>query len=369
MTKTRQRIAMIAPLPPVRSGIARHSLAVARAMQNSEEVRVWSYARQYPKALYPGEAERACDLDAPQDIDQREIIDGVNPLTWRKAAREICAWRPDLVVFPTWTFFLAPALASILAPIRRAGIQTCGIVHNAFDHEEVWWKSALSKRALAQADFFMTHGGGLADLLAQHYPGKPAVVFPHPIFDDFPEPDAPVAKTHAIDVLFFGLVRPYKGLPIALRALAQSGRKDISLTIAGEFWDGLEETKSLIQQLGLASQVTLDAGYVSDKDASNYFARTDAVVLPYTSVTGSGVVPLAYHFAKPVIASDLAGLRDVVHPGQTGWLFPMGQVDALAEILAGLEMNTLKARAEGAKTLAKALTWEKFVQEMLKAPK
>lgn len=356
------------PVPPTKSGVARHTAALAREMALDNDLRVWSFKRQYPRFLYPGGSERNAGFAAGA-IGARAVLDGSNPLTWRATLREIRAWQPDLVVLPVWTFFLAPALGWIARGLRRSGTECVMVVHNAFDHETAAWKARLSLWQLGQADRFVTHNAALADQLAAHFPRRPVGIFPHPVFDDFPAPAGVLPREAGIEFLFFGLVRPYKGLDTLLEAFARAGRQDARLTIVGEFWQGEDETRALIDRLGIANKVEMVARFVTDAEAAEYFARADAVVLPYRSVTGSGVIPTAYHYGRPVIASDLPGLADVVCHGDTGWLVPVDDVAALSDILAGLmrvqaETAGRKARAYGA-----GLTWKNLAALVLDRPR
>lgn len=367
---TPRKIAVVGPLPPVRSGIARHTAAIARALAVRPElsVRVWSFARQYPKFLYPGEAEKDDSIDPPAGLDIRNSIDGVNPLTWGRTASEICDWGPDLLVIPAWTFFLAPALGRIASLVQRGGAQCCTVVHNAFDHETSAWKDKLSLWQLAKTDRFVTHNDGLAAELSQHFPDARIDVFPHPVFDDFPQPVGTLPREAALELLFFGLVRPYKGLDLALEAVAKSGRSDVRLTIAGEFWSGLDETRQLIDRLGISDRVELLARYVDDDEAAELFHRADAVLLPYRSVTGSGVVATTYHYGRPVIATDLPGLAAVIQPGITGWLTPPADTDAMANVIIRLErLETTKA-GDAAREFGKKLSWASFTDVILGKP-
>ena len=161
-------------------------------------------------------------------------------------------------------------------------------------------------------------------------------------------------------MLFFGLVRPYKGLDLALDAVAKSGRTDLRLTIAGEFWQGLDETRALIARPGLANRVELISRYVSDVETAELFDRADAVVLPYRSVTGSAVIPTAYRFGRAVIATDLPGLAAVVRHDETGWLTPPGDVDALATIIRGLDRETTSRAGKAARAFGATLGWDRF---------
>lgn len=369
MTNPR-KIAVVGPLPPVRSGIARHTAAIARALAVRPElaVRVWSFNRQYPKFLYPGEAEMDDSLDPPAGLDIRNSIDGINPLTWGHTAGEICDWGPDLLVIPAWTFFLAPALGRIASLVQRGGAQCCTVVHNAFDHETSAWKDKLSLWQLAKTDRYVTHNDGLAAELSQHFPDTRVDVFPHPVFDDFPLPLGTLPREAALELLFFGLVRPYKGLDLALEAVAKSGRSDVRLTVAGEFWSGLDETRQLIDRLGISNQVELLARYVDDDEAAELFHRADAVLLPYRSVTGSGVVATTYHYGRPVIATDLPGLAAVIQPEVTGWLTPPADTDAMANVIIRLERPETTKAGDAAREFGKNLSWASFTDVILGKP-
>ena len=362
-----RRIAVVGPMPPIRSGIARHTSAVARAIADrpGHVVRVWGFRRQYPPLLFPGAGERLEGVGAPADLDLRETLDGVGPLSWHRTAREILDWGPDLAVLPAWTFFLAPALGHVAKRLGAAGVPVAMIVHNAFDHEAAAWKAQLNLWQLARADRFVTHNAALAATLTDRLPGRPVAVFPHPVFDDLPEPQGRLPREAALELLFFGLVRPYKGLDIALEAMARLGGRDVRLTVAGEIWGGEGDTRTLIDRLGIADRVELRAGYATDRDAAELFARADAVVLPYRSATGSGVIPTAYRYARPVIASDLPGLAPVVREGETVWLTPPGDVGALAEILARLDRDTTRRAGEAARDFGRTLSWDRFADEVL----
>jgi len=353
---------MLAPLPPTRSGIARHSQATARAIASRDDcdVRIWSFRRQYPARLYPGESETSADLVAPEDLTVFRDLDGVNPLSWWRCLQEIRAWKPDLVVYPVWTFFVAPALRLVLGGVRKTGTETCAIVHNAFDHEARWWKNRLMLMAMAPATRFVTHNEALADQIRLAYPGRKVSCFPHPVFDDFPAARDILPREAGLELLFFGLVRPYKGLDVAIRALELSGRQDCRLTIAGEFWQGLEACEAQIRKAGLTSRIDLRPGYASDAVTASLFERADAVVLPYRSVTGSGIVPLACHYGRAVLASDLPGLAATIRDGESGILFPAADPGALARVISGLTRSETTRLGLGALAFGKTLSWSTF---------
>ncbi|MHA7776920.1 glycosyltransferase [Roseibium sp. M-1] len=355
-----QRIAVLGPTPPTRGGIARHTARAAAALGEQASVKVWSYQRQYPAFLYPGKSEFAEEHTQPGTLDERRIIDGINPLTWFKAVREIAAWKPHLLIYPAWTFFQAPALGWMARSLRNRGCETCAIVHNVFDHDQAAWKSKLSLWCLGQADRYVTHGAALSEQVLQHFPGAKVDIFPIPLYDDFPPAKHTLEREYTLELLFYGFVRPYKGLDVALHALALSRRKDIRLTVAGEFWQGLDETRELIETLGISDQVQLLPEYISDADTAELFDRSDAVVLPYRSVTGSGIVATAFHYQRPVIVSDHPALSELVEQFEAGWVFPSEQPQALAEIFRSLDRETAERAGIKAKSSAELLSWRNY---------
>ncbi|TCD15136.1 glycosyltransferase [Oricola cellulosilytica] len=361
------KIAIIGPVLPLRSGIARHTTALARELagRNGITVSIISFARQYPRFLYPGADDTLRDARLPHDLDASRELDSINPLTWRRVIARVLSDRPDLVVIPAWTFFLAPCLGFIARSLRRQGVPVAMIVHNAEDHEAAAWKRAFSRFQLRQAGFFMTHNASVKASLERLVPGRPVSIRPHPVFDDYPPPTGTLPRRAGLELLYFGLVRPYKGLDIALRGIARSGLEDVRFTIAGEFWSGLRETEDLVAKLDLNEKVEIVPRYVSDEVAAELFHRSDAVLLPYRSATGSGVAALAQWYGRPVIASNLPGLSDVVVDGETGWLFEAGNDEHLADLLR--EKITSLAAGELRPNIQSSLqkySWQSMADEL-----
>jgi glycosyltransferase involved in cell wall biosynthesis len=168
-----------------------------------------------------------------------------------------------------------------------------------------------------------------------------------------------------LELLFFGLVRPYKGLDTLLRALAIVGQDKVRLTVAGEFWSGLEETRRQISDAQLDSIVDIIPRYVSDEEAAELFARADAVVAPYLTASGSGVLALAHHYARPVVASDILTMREAIDDGRTGWLFPVGDAAALASLLTEISPRQIEDMKEPLQELRGNLSWRRLVDSIL----
>lgn len=326
---------VIGPVSPFRSGISAYTTGLARQLAVDErfEVRVISFSRQYPRALFPGESDRDESLGRLEVPATDYLLDTVNPLTWWSALRRIREFGPALVVVPAWTFFVAPCLGWLSAQCRRLGLDVISVVHNVSDHESSAWKRWLSDYQLRQATGFLVHNQSMGNELRSLFPDRQPAVHALPVNQLSTAAQEVLPRGAELELLFFGLVRPYKGLDIALQALALLGQTSVRLTVVGEFWEDVTETEALIANLGIADRVELVPRYVSDAEAAAYFQRCDVVLMPYRSATGSAVIPLAYSLARPVIATNLSGLAEVVDHGETGWLLEENTPEAISELL------------------------------------
>ncbi|WP_271077446.1 glycosyltransferase [Aurantiacibacter sp. MUD61] len=329
-----QKVTMIAPVPPFRGGIAHHSAALAGGLGTIPEceLEIESFQRLYPAFFYPGESPYdGTDPSSPARAGRFDL-DVLNPLTWRTLARRI-ADRSDVAVIPCWTFFAAPCLGWIARQLRKTGVEVVMLVHNVGDHEGAAWKNYLTHWQLAGADRFVTHTPQLASQLRAAGLNQPCTIVPHPPYSDFPPATGSMPQEKALELLCFGLVRPYKGVDIALAGLAEADLPDVRLTIAGEIWDGEDNLRRLANDPRLAGKVEFRNSYQSDQDAADLFSRADALLLPYRTITGSGVLAMAQHYRLPVVASDLPALEQPIERDKLGWCFETGDAAELAQLL------------------------------------
>jgi glycosyltransferase involved in cell wall biosynthesis len=362
------KIVVLGPVAPFRGGIARHTSRLAQqfASNPDHEVSICSFSKLYPKILYPGQNDRDPDASPPHFASTHYGLNSANPFSWHQLNQRIQSQNPCIVVMPAWTFFVSPALGWIAKRLRRNGIKVVQIVHNASDHETSIWKTALSMGQLKHADGYIVHNRQVAKELQTLLPDAKITISAHPLYDDYPEPTAPTQAKAGLELLFFGLVRRYKGLDVALRALADSGIKSARFTIAGEFWEGLDETRKLIAELGIQDRVELHPNYVNDQQAADFFDRADAVILPYLSASGSGVVAMAQNYKVPVAASDIPSFQEAVLDGETGWLFPVGDFQKLAELINGRISRASALQMQPALDKQKALLgWDHYCEDVL----
>ncbi|MET7329251.1 glycosyltransferase family 4 protein [Nonomuraea sp. NPDC005650] len=341
------RIAIVGPTYPYKGGGAQHTTELAhRLAAQGHDVVIESWRAQYPSFLYPGQQTISAPEGTPFPKTLREL-DWRRPDGWVSAGRRLRS--ADLVVLAVLSPVQVPAYLGILYGIRRK-VRTIALCHNVLPHERKPYDEPLMKALLKRVDGVLTHSEQQAGL-ARGLTGSPVSVAALP--PHLPSTTAEKSTEVHRRLLFFGIVRPYKGLDLLLRALPGG----ISLTVAGEFWGGIEETRALIDELGLGDRVELRPGYVAAEDVPGLFARADALVLPYRSATASQNVWLGHEHGVPVIATRVGALADHVTDGVDGLLVEPGDAGALR---AAIERFYASGEPERLRSGVKAVDPEPF---------
>lgn len=331
---------------------------LSRALMAHAEVRVLSFTRQYPRWLYPGATDLDPTAERPREPECKFVLDSLDPRSWRRTVADIAAFRADAVIVPWWSAYWTFCAAYLTRRLATLGIPSCFICHNVAGHGAAGWSRPFVKFALRAGAAFVVQSAQEASLLQRWMQDARIAVAPHPVYSQYPEPAAAPPRRAALELLFFGFVRPYKGLEVLLQALARLKEHDVFLTIAGEFWERPERFRKLISTLGLDGKVQLIDRYVDEAEVATLFSRADALVMPYLSATGSGVLGIAYHYGKPVIASNVAGLAEFVQDGATGFLVEAGSAEQLAGAIGRLSSPLAESLKPAIRRLAGSLTWE-----------
>jgi len=361
------RVVLVGPTHPFRGGIAHYTTLLCRALRRDHDVLFVSFSRQYPRWLYPGKSDRDPSrflLTAPP---VRHLVDGLNPLTWRAAWREIAQFRPDLLVLQWWTAYWAPLVWYLASRARKGSDATISVIcHNALEHEETVFASWARRIALSKADRILTHSREDAATLACHLGSRvPITAAFHPTYRELnaltsiPSQARQQLGLCGDVLLFFGFVRAYKGLRVLLDALPLVlERRPVHLLVAGEFWEDKRRYLGQLRRLGLESSVTFVDRYLANEELGLYFAAADLVVQPYLTASGSGACQAAFGFGRPVIATSVGSLREVVEDGVNGRLVPAGDSRALARaILESLAPSVLLRLSAGAVQTAERFSW------------
>ena len=338
------KIAIVGTAYPYRGGIAAFNERLAlQFMDEGHEVDIFTFTLQYPKFLFPGKTQYATG-EAPQKLNIVRCLNSVNPFNWGKVGRRIREGKYDMVLFAYWMSFFAPCYAAIARKLK--GVKRIALVHNMVPHEKSLLDRTLPPRFVKSMDGFVTLSKSvLHDVELLDKRQKPKVWSPHPIYDHYGprEPREVALERLGLDpqyryLLFFGLVRAYKGLGLLLEALADEHLRKfpLRLLVAGEFYDDKEPYLKEIQSLGLGKTVVIRDEFIPDHQVKDYFNAADIVVQPYKSATQSGVTQIAYHFEKPMLVTNVGGLEEIVPHGKVGYAVSPdahGISDALVDFL------------------------------------
>lgn len=327
------RLGLVGPTFPFRGGIAQHTTMLHRELAKKCALVTLSYSRQYPGWLYPGSSDRDPSHVQHSESCVEYIVDSVNPFSWERAVQRFAHAGTVAVIFPWWSVYWVPMYQYMFRRFRALNIRTVLVCHNALDHEAAWWKTVLTRNTLKLGSRFIVHSTIERERLASLIGFRQISVSPHPVYDQFPQCTSSLGRRSRLELLFFGFVRPYKGLDVLLDALALLIDRDIFLTIAGEFWEDPSRTKARIESLGIAHMVEIIPRYVGEFETAQLFDRADVIVLPYVSATTSGVIPLAYHYGRPVIATRVGGIPEVIDQYRTGLLVAPGSSHELADAI------------------------------------
>lgn len=323
------RIAVVGPVHPYKGGVAQHTAALAEHLSRfGHSVEVFTWARQYPELLYPGQLT----IDEPEfalSVPVHRKLAWNSPVSWRRVARGLAAF--DLVVVAHVSPFHAPAYTTVLRRLRAEGTRTVVICHNVRPHEGRFFDERLLRRLYDAADSLVVHSESQRELAGELSTRPTRVATLPPFMPKSFVRRSPAQGEHR-RLLFFGLVREYKGLDLLLRALAR-GPADIRLRIAGEFWGGAGATHTLAAELGIADRIEVIDRYVPADQVPELFSDVDALVLPYRRATGSQNTWLGFEFGVPVIAARVGNLDADIIEGRSGFVVEPDDVESLAAAL------------------------------------
>jgi glycosyltransferase involved in cell wall biosynthesis len=317
----KQQVVIIGPAHPLRGGLASFNERLARQFQQDGfDVTIYTFSLQYPAFLFPGKTQYSSE-PPPTDLHIRVCINSINPLSWISIGKELREKEPALIIVRYWLPFMAPALGTILKQVRKNNTtKIVCIADNIIPHEKHVGDNALTRYFIGPIDAFITMSQKVMNDL-QQFTSKPAEIAVHPLYDNFGERVEKEAARKKIGlppgekiILFFGFIRAYKGLDILLKAMADEKLRSsgIKLLVAGEFYENRKQYDDLISQLNLADQLILRTDFIADSEVKYYLSAADFVIQPYRDATQSGVTPLAYHFEKPMLVTNVGGLPDMV---------------------------------------------------------
>lgn len=371
------KIVILGPAYPYRGGIALFDDRLTAELQTmGHEVEEWTFTLQYPGFLFPGTTQFSED-PAPEGITTVRKMNSINPLNWIKVGRQLRKMKPDLIVVAFWLPFMAPCQGTIARIARRnRHTRVTGLVHNMIPHEHRPGDKLFARYFANSVDGYVAMSDAVLADIDRFDTTRPRVFCRHPLYDNFGQP---VTREESLKflgldpqfryMLFFGLIRDYKGLDVLLQAYADPRlrQENVRLIVAGEFYSGSEKYFEMEKQLGLEGLIVWKSDFVPNSEVRYCFGAADLIVQPYKSATQSGVAQIAYHFEKPMLVTNVGGLAEIVPDGVAGYVVEP-DVTQIADRLVDFFGNDRKGQfTEGLRQEKKKYSWTNMARSVVKA--
>ena len=361
------KIAILSCFYPFRGGVAQFNASLLGELGKEHTVKAYNFTVQYPRILFPGKTQYVTKEDSAVPVESEALLSTVNPFTWRKTAKAIRKWGADLLIVRYWMSWFAPSLGSV-ARMVGPGCKVIAIMDNVIPHERHFFDKPLTRWFLKAVDGCVTMSDEVAADLLRWKSDARYTVLAHPLYTHFGDivPRRQAEKELGLQsglktLLFFGLIRKYKGLDILLESFG-SLPDDYQLVIAGEAYGDFSEYARAIETNRNKERIKLFERYIPDSEVKLFFSAADAVVLPYRSATQSGVGALAAHFEVPMIVTDTGSLRRNVEGRGTGLVVDKAEPECVSEGLLrffgtpGLKEECIKHILEE----KRRLSWSEF---------
>jgi glycosyltransferase involved in cell wall biosynthesis len=331
------KIRFLSTFYPFRGGIAQFNALMYRELEKQHDVKAFTFKRQYPNFLFPGQTQYVTENDVADKIPSRAILDTINPFTYIKTARELKRSNPDVVIAKYWMTFFAPSLGYVFGRLKGKAIRI-SVLDNVIPHERRFFDHAFNRYFLKRNDGFIVMSDKVLKDLLHYRPDAKYLRMDHPVYDQF---GARLMQIEALEklgiahnpehkyLLFFGIIRKYKGLDLLIEAMSMLS-SEYELIIAGEVYGSFDEYQNLIDMHGLNDRVHVFNRYIPDDHVGRYFSASDVCVLPYRSATQSGIISISKHFEIPVIATDVGGLKESIAHGKTGLMVDQPKPESIA---------------------------------------
>lgn len=315
-------ITIIGTAYPYRGGLAAYNERLARQFADEgHNVKILTFTLQYPGFLFPGKSQ-FLEGPPPANLYIERKISSVNPFNWISLGYKVKKEKPDLLIFKYWIPFMAPCFGTIARIVKsNRHTKVICILDNVIPHEKRPGDKILTKYFTGCINGAVAMSKSVMNDLRQFRNDIPARLNPHPIFDNFgSSPERKDSLTRlGLDpdfsyLLFFGFIRSYKGLDLLIEAFADSRLRNrkLKLIIAGEFYEDSKPYKEMVNSYHIGNDIVLFERFINDEEVRDFFSAADLVVQPYKNATQSGVTQIAYHFEKPMLVTDVGGLREIV---------------------------------------------------------
>ena len=365
------KIAILSCFYPYRGGISQFNACLYGELSRTHDVKAFNFSRQYPEFLFPGKTQFVTEDDEAVPVESTSLLDTANPFTYIKTYRAIREWKPDVLIVRYWMSYFAPSLGYITRKMKKH-CKVISILDNVIPHEQRFFDTPLTRYFLKGSTGCVTLCEAVSEDLLKMKPDARYTVIQHPLYSHFgqkkPREDAERKlglKSGKKNILFFGLIRKYKGLDILLEAFEKLP-DDYQLIIAGEPYGSFEPYQKIIDRLPGKERIVKVLKYIKDSEVSDYFSAADLAVLPYRSATQSGISSVSYHFEVPMIVTDVGGLKETIGDRGTGIVASEGSPEAISrEILRFFSSEEIRKNCiENIRKEKERLSWKTFAEKL-----
>ena len=317
------KIALLSCFYPYRGGISQFNTYLYEELGKRNIVKAFNFTRQYPEILFPGKTQYVTQDDEAVPVESISLLDTANPFSYIKTYKAIKEWGPDVLIVRYWMSWFAPSLGYITRRMKKH-CKVISIIDNVIPHEPHFFDAPLTKYFLKGSTGSVTLCEAVSKDLLKLSPDKKYTVIQHPLYSHFGQKLQREEAERKLglepgkkNLLFFGLIRAYKGLDILLEAFGKLP-DDYQLIIAGEPYGSFDKYQEIIDSLPNKDRIRMNLKYIKDSEVKDYFSAADLAVLPYRSATQSGISSVSYHFEVPMIVTAPGGLRETIGDRGTG---------------------------------------------------
>jgi D-inositol-3-phosphate glycosyltransferase len=364
------KIISIGPAHPYRGGPATFNDRLAQQFTfEGHDIEIYTFTLQYPRFLFPGKTQFT-QGPPPKNVKISRKLNSINPLNWLATGLKIKKERPDILLIRFWLPFMGPCFGTIarFARSNRHTTVIC-IFDNVIPHEKRPGDKALTKYFVNSIDGAIVMSQTVLRDLKDFRKTIPVMLSPHPLFDNY---GTPVTRNKALSklnlapdfsyLLFFGFIRAYKGLDILIEAFSDERLRNrkLKLIIAGEFYEDETPYRVLIKKHNLEDDIIFFDHFIPDNEVAIFFSAADIVVQPYKTATQSGVTQIAFHFEKPMLVTDVGGLREIVADGKCGYVVSPESEAITAALIDYFDNRRKEEFTEGVKAEKDKFSWDKM---------
>ncbi len=378
-----KKICLIGKFPPYVGGISRHNYCLAKELDKFHETLFIGYKNFYPGLLEflikKNKTDKNFDIKSDPGFFNKvkNLFSPYNPFSWFEVINEVGKFKPDIVILPWWFVYLAPSYLFLIASLNKNNIKTVILCHNVFEQADINYLKVFNGLINSLANFLIQQVFKKTDLfiVASEAEKKEILSFHknprikkqlHPVYK-FRDDYKPLKQRREnFNLLFFGFVKPYKGLDILLEAMACLENEPVFLRAAGEFSGDKDLYLEIIEKNGLSKKVEITDKYVSNNEIGGYFKESDVVILPYRSGTSSGIIATAYGYQKPVLVTNVGGLPDAVENEKTGKIAEPENPESLSQGIKWFMENKDINFAGNIKNFTeKNMTWQSMAKNII----